>query len=561
MLSILIAWLFCGFIFLVSGKLLIDISNFFLKKGKYGVCDTFFLGIAFVGTLISFVSLCTNIDVYLAWVLFAFSILYTLYLYKYKNDYFLIDIFKRIKQTSISVRLLSVLMLFLILMCCMLPPVLTDMSLYYMQSMLWNETYPVIPGLGNIHGRFGFNSNILVLSSVFSLKDVFSFRIYGVLGLSVFVLCIWIISKVVESKSLFQKLGLLVFCLIFLQVYHAMISSPSTDILPNILVSFLLIKAIFSDNSILKSPLTYIILPVYAVTLKLSVIPICLLCIYVFVSFVKSKEYKISFYLVLLSLLIIVPWCTRTVIITGYLVYPFPSVDLFNFDWKIPYELADIEKRWVTSWAKMPGLGYVDLESMPLIEWGKVWLLRHIKYLPIQLGAYLIAAISPVVMLFLWRLKLININFKLFVWVAAFIGFVFWMILAPDGRFGISFILATGLIPLFLINKELQSKALKYGLYVLFVFLSTYIFYESFILNKEYKQDKPLISYFYSPQSLDAVKKMSETVFNNYQIDDITIYYPNNMLCSDHEIPCAPYFNEHIEMRGKLIKEGFRYKK
>lgn len=560
MLSILIAWLFCGFIFLTCGKILIDISRFFLKGGKCGLCDTFFIGVTFVGTLLSIASLFVPINTISAWCLFAVSVLYSLYLLKFRKENILVDVFGRLKSMPIQAQLLSFLVLLLIVSFCLMPPFLVDMGLYYMQSMLWNETYSVIPGLGNLHGRFGFNSNILLLSSAFNMQDVFSFRIYGILGLSTFVFFMWIISKIVQSKSSVVRLGLVLFCFAFVSIYQSFISSPSTDILPNVLVAYILLRAIFDKQSIFNSPLLFLLLPVYAVTLKLSVIPICFFSIYVLINEIRRKQYKIVLLLTMLGFIVIIPWCVRTIIITGYLIYPFPSLDFFSFDWKIPYELADMEKRLVSSWAKMPGLGYAEFEQMSFGEWGKVWLLRHLKYAKISLFAYIVAGLSPLALFIMWKKKLVKNYLSLFIWGVAFCGYIFWLILAPDGRFGLSFILVSALIPLFLIEYNYKNKILKNVAYVFFALLLIGNFSESFRLNSIYKKDKSLLSYFYSPQNLSVVNEMNKTEFSGYQLGELTIYYPSNMLCSDHDLPCVPFYSENIEMRGKKIEEGFKYK-
>ena len=47
-------------------------------------------------------------------------------------------------------------------------PVNYDTGLYHAQTIRWIEEYPVIPGLGNLNGRFAFNSNWLLINALFS---------------------------------------------------------------------------------------------------------------------------------------------------------------------------------------------------------------------------------------------------------------------------------------------------------------------------------------------------------------------------------------------------------
>ena len=562
MLAILIVWVICGFIFLVFGKLLVNLSFIFNKKNyEYGTCDLFFLGICSVGTVLSILSIWIPINNIIAWVLLSISVVYSFYLYIVCKDRFLSDIFNKVYNLPLSTKTLLLFTFVVILIYCLLPPSLTDMRLYYMQTMLWNETYPIIPGLGNIHGRFGFNSNILLLSSAFTFKDIFPSRIYGILGLATFVFICWGILKMKQSKSFSQQIALVFLCFTFILLYSSFISAPGTDVLPNILVAYVLLRAIFQKDSIQKTSLIFWILPIYAITLKLSVIPLCLFCLFTAVQLLKTKQYTYIVFLIVAGLMIIIPWCARNIILTGYLIYPYPSIDLFDVDWKIPEYMADIEKRWVSSWAKMPGIGYEDFEKMSFSEWSKIWLFRHIKFLKINLFTYCLAAISPFIILWIWKTKKAVSKTQIFIWFVAFCGFVFWLILAPDARFGYGFIITAALIPFLLINLKLKNKKWLQIPSIILVMLFVYLMSNGVLSNVKIRGDKSYLSYLYLPQTVDILNKKDKTLFKTEQVGFMKLYVPNNMLCSDHELPCAPYFNNNLEMRGNSIKDGFRIKK
>nr|MBX2874343.1 hypothetical protein [Saprospiraceae bacterium] len=44
----------------------------------------------------------------------------------------------------------------------------TDTWFYHAQSMQWIKEFGVVPGLGNVHGRFAFNSNYFVISAFYA---------------------------------------------------------------------------------------------------------------------------------------------------------------------------------------------------------------------------------------------------------------------------------------------------------------------------------------------------------------------------------------------------------
>ena len=45
-----------------------------------------------------------------------------------------------------------------------------DSDLYHAQSIRWMEEYGIVPGLGNLHERFAYNSSFFALSALYSLK-------------------------------------------------------------------------------------------------------------------------------------------------------------------------------------------------------------------------------------------------------------------------------------------------------------------------------------------------------------------------------------------------------
>ena len=85
---------------------------------------------------------------------------------------------------------------------------------------------------------------------------------------------------------------------------------------------------------------------------------------------IKEKRYgQIAVY-IMLGLLAVFPYLARNVILSGWLVYPFPSIDLFSFDWKIPAGEARYDAEEIKVYAK--GMTDVLLKDLPL------WLLPSI---------------------------------------------------------------------------------------------------------------------------------------------------------------------------------------
>jgi hypothetical protein len=458
----------------------------------------------------------------------------------------------------------------LVLAFALLPPMVHDTHLYYTQSIIWDETYPVVPGIGNMHGRLGFNSNLLLMSAAFSVKDLFGFRVFGLLSLFTIVLYAWIIAGISTHKSVWVRLALSFFIFAFLFLYHLSLSSPSTDPFPNMLVAFVLIRAILDKDALQHSPLVFWLLPVFCLTLKLSVAPLCLLSLLLCYYIIKEKQYRSLVVFTLLALFILVPWCARNVIITGYLIYPFPAIDIFNVDWKIPIDLVQIEKGLVSSWAKMPGLPLDKFEAMPFWEWAAVWLLRHIRYMQFYIFTFCLAGLSPFAMC--WLKAKLNVKvspLQVTAWIVGVAGSIFWFFMAPDVRFGFSFILMAGLVPLFLAPIPLGKTGLNKIVATAMIVSLFYFLWPLYKLYDDTIGTKPLVSYLYSPQSVGTVEKAIYpvlfpnviAVYTEHKIGNTTVYISNTGFCYEYCFPCMPYGARTLEMRGDRIEDGFRVKK
>lgn len=60
----------------------------------------------------------------------------------------------------------------------MLPPLLNgDIGLYYLGTVHWINSFPVVPGLGNLHGRLAFNQSFFLCSSTQSVPVFWSWSL------------------------------------------------------------------------------------------------------------------------------------------------------------------------------------------------------------------------------------------------------------------------------------------------------------------------------------------------------------------------------------------------
>ena len=55
----------------------------------------------------------------------------------------------------------------------MLPPLSYDSGLYHLNKIRWINSYPVIPGLGNLHGRLAFNQSFFTYAAALNFHPYF----------------------------------------------------------------------------------------------------------------------------------------------------------------------------------------------------------------------------------------------------------------------------------------------------------------------------------------------------------------------------------------------------
>lgn len=568
MLVVLLSWLVITSVFLTFGSLAKAVWNTIAKReDNISIIGTFFLGMSLVGTVLSIISIFLPLSISVLIGLLCTSLLYWVVNYK-QSATILKSIYSTYNSLPLAFKIVTVSILVVILLFSLCTPVLYDEGLYHLQSMMWSEKYKVVPGLGNLHGRLAFNSNFLLLSTAFNYHPAHYATFFSINGLSLFILLSWIITKIHASKDLIKSLALSTIALLLLFGFGATISSTSTDVITGILITYILLSLMLDEMDNDRC-LTLAIIAIFTITLKLSAGLICLVPLIALFKLIETKEYKNITILLLISLLIIAPWLYRFVMLSGYLVYPLSSIDLFNVDWKMSAELVNMEKDAAAAWARIPEGDVAATLNMPFYRWMKIWARIQPWF---NLSLFILAFASPA-MVFIARkiTKASNEKINWMPWILAFSGFLFGYYMAPDLRFGFGFIICSILLPfiMFPIGNKLKAvlnerNTLLLNKVVPMIFFIGLVWL-TFIAGKqinEYKEYQSVSSLLLRPQAIDNEMKNKDITFTKLRTNNnIDLFYPNNdNRCFDECIPCMPFWDDRIEMRGTSIEEGFRRK-
>lgn len=434
-------------------------------------------------------------------------------------------------------------------------PEFVDTYLYHIQAIRWIEEYGVVPGLGNLHNRFAYNSAFLPLQALFSFSWMIEpqHSLNGLLGCFFAVYAI-VTNRIFTSKKnmLSDYLKLVIIPYVFLNYRN--ISSPGTDMLAMLLVLYTVIKwcECIENKEKVQSYELLCLIVVWAISVKLSTAMNILLVIFPAIILLKNKDWKTIIKDLSCGTIIILPWLIRNVIISGYLIYPYSGIDLFPVDWKMPAELLDYDKMEIAVYGR--GMQDVSRYYEPVTEWFNTWFInqmfRNKLLILIGLAASVLAVIMMVIMLVhgIRKKKLSGFiccdgnQFLLMSVILA--GEFFWIFTAPLVRYGMVYLMMPMAMCYYIIEKWIGERINRYV-----IILGTCATVCLFLYRNE---DFRLVY----PQGYWAM----ESVANDLQ--GITVYSASD----GGSLSGYTYFPaiadkrvlDRIELRGKDISSGFR---
>lgn len=570
MVALIISWTFITVIFSAFGNASILLYRKLTKEHEhYDLLDTMLLGMCLLGIVIGITSLFIPSDFKLLLVLLIISLIYWIIKRRILKAYFFI-LLSKLKPISFGIKLLTVLAILSILLHALLAPTWIDSSYYHIQNIMWNEQFRVIPGLANLQPRYGFNSNYFLFCAVFGLKPLFGQFIFGLHTLFMVLVFAWLIFMTAKTSNKIASISCLFMFCIFVFVYKGHISSPSSDLLPNLLILYLIMKVIFDADSLKKYRFIYLSIPVFCLTLKASSFIIGLFTLYILWICIKEKKYKLFSFGIIYGTIILLVWCIRTAIITGYPIFPLPTVDIFSFDWKVPLEYVIDQKNFITACARVDTLPMEDVLNLNINKWIPLWWHSgKFYYYPITNKLLFILCLLsiPTMTILYFCAKNIKCRQKIFsLWILVFGGFIFWMLTAPDFRFAYGYILPMIFIPIFEIFSQLSVKirfSEKFSRsLVMITYIGCLILLGSQSLRMIYFQrdtKQPLTQLLLKPEPVSRTKELRVKL---QKVNNVNLYIPNFMeQCLDCPLPCSSDYTGGLEMRGDSFKDGFRTKR
>ncbi len=577
MLYITLYLLYVLFLLFVTGsltrKLFEKLTLFYHSAPPPDLVNTLLFGIISLTTLVSFISLMAPVT-----QLTHFCVLGFLLLYAYLDKKNLGDTIK-----ALILRVKTNPYLFVLGCICLFPAILIasgpvgyhDTGMYHAQAVKWINEYGTVYGLGNLHYRLAFNSSWFYFAAFFDIL-AFDGRTAHVINLVPYTLVLLICLS--GFYNLFKKnisVSQILKCLLALPICAApfltivFLPSLSPDLVIAVCILYALIltidyceeREISASGQTDRQSETFILLvclSLFLPTVKLSSLPVLLFAIFIAVQ-AENRKIKLLLTSSLVGAIILLPFLLGNVLLSGYLLFPFPQIDLFSFDWKVPYQVAENVRWSIKYFAIHPGMegGIGAVAGMSTLEWMQSWLARTggkvINYWTVTA---LVLAIIFMIICFARRLRLgLSI---LAIQTIVLTGIVYWFFSAPAYRFGIGWIWAFIILAygscIYLVLQAVGRRFVEYvirgTLVVLTVALVNLLLirWDSFELLSHDSSDLLLNVRALPSEAMKAVKIHEGLVIN----------VPLKERGWNAELPGSPYVNNNLQLRGNTLAKGFR---
>jgi hypothetical protein len=565
LLLTLIFWIILSFAFWGTGRLLANSFGPATMREDYPETSYFFLGLSITGLLSGLAWIFVPVNFYFSSILTGIGIGYGLAC---------LPVFPDINFKRPLFLLIAAIFGVALLIKSSAPTSFYDCGLYYVQTMRWVQNYALVPGLANVHIRFGNASLWHIFSAAYELPGIFkgSFDSIGELMLFWF-LCFhaWQVYSLAGFER-YLSLGLVIAGLFFT---FPMLGAPSPDLACGVLGmhtfwqfrKFLRFWNPKQENKLNTRGLTLFIQSCFLAGIKLSALPFLLIAAVVCFLVIREGGYKQVIKLLVLGMAAGLAMVWRSYILSGFLFFPVFSGNM-NPDWKIPDAevaeyLAGVKgfARHIPSAAELSnGLTYELIASMKFSEWLPLWAAaRNMSEWIFMLGG-----------VFGWLLlvkyagnkirKQFSSQWPLFfyTWLSGMM-LLFWFSNAPDPRFGIAalgsgFSYFTASI-LFLIESRfgfLTKNSIMHLILVCLALAGLFL----------YRDIRSVRTYYVRPASYHQPEleeyKLQDGVSGFTPEIQQTNWHLDGDMCWDSPLPCSPNPVPNLQLRGKTFAEGFR---
>ncbi len=555
MLAVILSWIYIFFICFIVGTGILG----FCKNKKFSMTWCLVAGIVVITVYAEFFSLIGKIG----WIAHL-VMLATVFLSGYFRRKRLAELWKEYKPVLFSWEgFFYLCFLVLIAFFTSRGSFHTDTNIYHAQAIRLYEEYGFIKGMGNLQLHFAYNSAYFAFASIFSFNWLFGRSLHTTTGFIEVFMCLYAFHGLKSFKlhkshiADMMRAAILFYTLVI--ITGSM--SPASDYVTMYFVLFI-ITAWCENVEADKDVAVYSLLAVTAVfvaTLKFSACLLVLAVIYPAVVLVKEKRWKETGVYLGSGLVILLPFFIRNFLISGWLLYPFNGIDLFQVEWKIPEEYLLVDANQIKVWGRC--LYDVDKVDWPVSKWLSIWWEGQERYEQMLLGAVCLGCALLVIQ---WAAKLLKhkkIRWDLFTLeMTILVCMAAWFFMAPFIRYGLSFLFAVIMIPAgeWLGEEKRGLYSIVTGGLIFCILVSVSPYWDHYITDAGVFVKQNLTQPYYLIQ-----KDYDRTEVGSCEINGNLIYYPESGEINDYHVfpgTCYKPMLERSTLIGNEIKDGFKAK-
>ena len=561
MLVVIISWIYYAVLCLTIGIGIEQLLAKILKRNwRFQCIDYLIAGIAGITVYAAFFSLFYKVGMIVHLLLLLVAIVIG-----YKNKKLLSETMKKGKKLIFSWEgFFLVCFILLIAFFTSRGNFHTDTNIYHAQNIRLYEEYGIIKGIANLQLHYGYNSLYLAFAAIMSLSWLLPWSLHTTTGFIEIILCLYALHRLKEfkkHKTHMEDAGC-VAILAYTLVNVTGSMSPATDY-PTMFLSLYMATVWLRAIEEKAHYAVYALLSVFAVflgTLKLSAIAMAFVVVYPAFFLLKEKKWKEIMIYIAMGILVLAPYLIRNVILSGWLIYPFESIDLFNVDWKVPLDYLLVDAYQIKVWGRC--LYDINLINMPMSEWISIWWEGQQRYEQMLLVANILGIVlASCNLVFKWK-KRLEIRSELMVLYAGMLASaILWFLQAPFVRYGLGFLLmipVVGMASWFDYEKDgLQSIVTGGTVFLIFLCFCPYI--DNYVTADVVFVKQRLFEPYYICQ-----KDYDDGSIGSYEINGNIIYYNDyneeeGERNSYHYFPntCYEFMLERSTLVSDDIKDGF----
>ncbi|MEI8278584.1 MAG: hypothetical protein WCG87_02405 [Bacteroidota bacterium] len=568
MVQILLAWLYIFFTSYCVGLFCIRNIEKLMKDttGFSNNCHPVLLsmvGLVGITVVAGYMSIFLKTGLVINCLLLAFCFLYVLVK---RKQFPSIGISKfSINANSVIVGLLLLSVFVLVLIKSSGPITTPDSAGYHLPFIKWIENYRAIKGTANVHTRFGFNYQYHVLYAVYSFSYLNIPTVHALNGYMMVAIVTYILTSLSFFKVVYlSRLDVMKLIMLF---FVLNMGNATSSFSPDFPTATLVILAIiitlekielnvdyqYNMNSILM-----FILSIGALLFKISSAPIFLLNLFYIGVLYKHKKWNVFIALAITCFVSVAPYLIRNYILSGYLVYPLYSLDIFTVSWKVPLPYAIYEKDVIRTCALGITYGsHVPFKEMIISWWHnlKATNTAYIYIVSVLMGCMIMNIVCFLRILI--KKQSDQYSGYILLFVVLYSCLLYWWRNAPDPRFGNGYIIPFIAINISLIGYSLfrkMSTMILRGTSAILILLSL-------VMMKGQSLAKVQNNFnvvHYNIWKQEPYPKPDTTGRNNSRHMPFYIV-PNDKFCWDAPQPCS-MCSDQYEYIGATIEEGFIHK-